>query len=235
MGQKVRPTGFRTGIMIDWLSQLVRQQAGLRRAAGRRLQDPQVRQEEVRPLGHRPHPDRADAREGHGLHLLGPRRHDHRQEGPGGRQADQGAGRPVPPAHRSQDDGGQPAGGRSAAGGRGHRRAAGKAGQLSPDHEAGHRADDGSGRQGRSHSAVRPAGRVGNGPDRKRHGSAAFRFRRCGPRSSIGFAEAKTAQGHIGIKVWINNGDYLNPEEDSDAANAQAGKVPKKPARRGKR
>jgi small subunit ribosomal protein S3 len=33
-----------------------------------------------------------------------------------------------------------------------------------------------------------------------------------------GFAEAKTAQGHIGIKVWINNGDYLNPEEPSEAA-----------------
>jgi small subunit ribosomal protein S3 len=28
-----------------------------------------------------------------------------------------------------------------------------------------------------------------------------------------GFAEARTAQGHIGIKVWINNGDYLDPEE----------------------
>ncbi len=50
-----------------------------------------------------------------------------------------------------------------------------------------------------------------------------------------GFTEAKTAQGHIGIKVWINNGDYLNPEDESDAANAQAGKVPKKPARQGKR
>jgi len=50
-----------------------------------------------------------------------------------------------------------------------------------------------------------------------------------------GFAEAKTAQGHIGIKVWINNGDYLNPEENSDAAHAQAGKVSKKPARPGKR
>jgi small subunit ribosomal protein S3 len=50
-----------------------------------------------------------------------------------------------------------------------------------------------------------------------------------------GFAEAKTAQGHIGVKVWINNGDYLNPEENSDAANAQAGKVSKKPARQGKR
>src|SRR5918911_1650840 len=50
-----------------------------------------------------------------------------------------------------------------------------------------------------------------------------------------GFAEAKTAQGHIGIKVWINNGDYLDPEEASDAAHAQAGKVSKKPARQAKR
>jgi small subunit ribosomal protein S3 len=50
-----------------------------------------------------------------------------------------------------------------------------------------------------------------------------------------GFAEAKTAQGHIGIKVWINNGDYLSPEEPTDAPHAQAGKVPKKPTGRGKR
>jgi small subunit ribosomal protein S3 len=50
-----------------------------------------------------------------------------------------------------------------------------------------------------------------------------------------GFAEAKTAQGHIGIKVWINNGDYLDPEEATDAAHAQASKVPKKPTRQGKR
>jgi len=54
-------------------------------------------------------------------------------------------------------------------------------------------------------------------------------------RIDYGFAEAKTAQGHIGIKVWINNGDYLTPQEDSDAANAQASKVPKKPTRQGKR
>jgi small subunit ribosomal protein S3 len=51
----------------------------------------------------------------------------------------------------------------------------------------------------------------------------------------FGFTEAKTAQGHIGIKVWINNGDYLSSEESGDAANAQAGKVSKKPARQGKR
>src|SRR5947209_10026123 len=54
-------------------------------------------------------------------------------------------------------------------------------------------------------------------------------------RVEFGFTEAKTAQGHIGIKVWINNGDYLNPEEDRDAVNAQTGKVPKKPTRQGKR
>jgi small subunit ribosomal protein S3 len=54
-------------------------------------------------------------------------------------------------------------------------------------------------------------------------------------RVEYGFTEAKTAQGHIGIKVWINNGDYLNPEEDSDAANAQARQVPKKPTRQGRR
>jgi small subunit ribosomal protein S3 len=50
-----------------------------------------------------------------------------------------------------------------------------------------------------------------------------------------GFAEASTAQGNIGIKIWINNGDYLAPEEANDAANAQTGKVQKKPARSGKR
>lgn len=54
-------------------------------------------------------------------------------------------------------------------------------------------------------------------------------------RVEYGFAEASTAQGNIGIKVWINNGDYLTPEENSDAAYAQTGKVSKKPARQGKR
>ena len=50
-----------------------------------------------------------------------------------------------------------------------------------------------------------------------------------------GFNEAKTAQGHIGIKVWINNGDFMDPEEDTNALNAQASKVSKKPSRQNKR
>jgi small subunit ribosomal protein S3 len=44
-----------------------------------------------------------------------------------------------------------------------------------------------------------------------------------------GFAEAKTAQGHIGIKVWINNGDYLSPEDNTDGSDAAQ---PRKPQRR---
>lgn len=48
-----------------------------------------------------------------------------------------------------------------------------------------------------------------------------------------GFHEASSAQGNIGIKVWINNGDYLSPEGNTDGSDAQAGKVPKKPTRRG--
>jgi small subunit ribosomal protein S3 len=51
---------------------------------------------------------------------------------------------------------------------------------------------------------------------------------------SYGFTEAKTAQGHIGIKVWVNQGDYLD-EESGDAAHAQAGQVSKKPKRSHKR
>jgi small subunit ribosomal protein S3 len=50
-----------------------------------------------------------------------------------------------------------------------------------------------------------------------------------------GFTEAKTAQGHIGIKTWINNGDFLDAEGDDNAANAQKSKVSKKPARKSQR
>ena len=48
-----------------------------------------------------------------------------------------------------------------------------------------------------------------------------------------GFAEAKTAQGHIGIQVWINNGMF--EEDGSDGADAQEGQASKKPKRTYKR
>src|SRR6185295_14249955 len=47
-----------------------------------------------------------------------------------------------------------------------------------------------------------------------------------------GFTEASTAQGHIGVQVWINQGMYGS---ESDGADAQEGQAPKKPKRTYKR
>jgi small subunit ribosomal protein S3 len=48
-----------------------------------------------------------------------------------------------------------------------------------------------------------------------------------------GLAEAKTAQGIIGVKVWVDLGDY--EEEAGDGADAKAGQAPQKPKRSHKR
>ncbi len=49
-----------------------------------------------------------------------------------------------------------------------------------------------------------------------------------------GLAESKTTMGIIGVKVWINLGDYSN-EETADGTNAKTGQAPKKPKRTYKR
>jgi small subunit ribosomal protein S3 len=48
-----------------------------------------------------------------------------------------------------------------------------------------------------------------------------------------GFAEALIAQGHIGVQVWINQGLYS--EDENDGADAKTGQAPKKPKRAYKR
>lgn len=48
-----------------------------------------------------------------------------------------------------------------------------------------------------------------------------------------GFTEAMTAQGHIGVQVWVNQGMYQ--EEEIHGADAQEGQAPKKPKRTYKR
>ena len=48
-----------------------------------------------------------------------------------------------------------------------------------------------------------------------------------------GFTEAMTAQGHIGIQVWINQGMFEG--DSSDGADAEAGQASKKPKRSYKR
>jgi small subunit ribosomal protein S3 len=52
-------------------------------------------------------------------------------------------------------------------------------------------------------------------------------------RIDYGFAEAMIAQGHLGVQVWINQGMYS--EEQTDGLDAQAGQAPKKPKRSYKR
>ena len=47
-----------------------------------------------------------------------------------------------------------------------------------------------------------------------------------------GFCEAPTAQGNIGVQVWVNQGMY---EETGNGADAQEGQAPKKPTRSYKR
>lgn len=49
-----------------------------------------------------------------------------------------------------------------------------------------------------------------------------------------GLCEAKTAQGIIGVKVWIDLGDYAD-EETGDGADAKAGQAPKGPKKTYKR
>src|SRR5262249_33214450 len=48
-------------------------------------------------------------------------------------------------------------------------------------------------------------------------------------KEEYGFSDAATAQGNIGVKVWVNNGDYLAPEPE------QAAPAPGGPGGRGRR
>ena len=48
-----------------------------------------------------------------------------------------------------------------------------------------------------------------------------------------GFTEAKTAQGHIGVQVWVNQGTYEGTEDDG--VDAEKSEAPKKPKRTYKR
>jgi small subunit ribosomal protein S3 len=48
-----------------------------------------------------------------------------------------------------------------------------------------------------------------------------------------GFAEASTAQGNIGIQVWVNQG--MHEGDATDGVNAEASEAPKKPKRTYKR
>ena len=158
MGQKVNPVGFRTGIMDGWKSRWYASKQEFSRPAGRGPQDPQVHQGEVQVRRHPQDRDRADPRRGEGHPAHRPAGHHHRPQGAGGRAAAGRVAGPDRPADQHQDRGNHPARDPRPAGGRGHRRAAGQAGQLPPHDEAGDRQTMEAGAKG---IKIQLAGRLG--------------------------------------------------------------------------
>src|SRR5690348_379144 len=82
---------------------------------------------------------------------------------------------------------------------------------------------------------VQLAGRLGGSEMARREKQIAGSIPLSTLRAKIdyGFTEAKTAQGHIGVQVWVNQGMYQ--EEEIHGADAQEGQAPKKPKRAYKR
>jgi small subunit ribosomal protein S3 len=82
---------------------------------------------------------------------------------------------------------------------------------------------------------IQLAGRLGGAEMARREKSIAGSIPLSTLRAKIdyGFAEAMIAQGHIGIQVWINQGLY--DEESADGDDAKASQAPKKPKRSYKR
>lgn len=82
---------------------------------------------------------------------------------------------------------------------------------------------------------IQLAGRLGGSEMARREKAIAGSIPLSTLRAKIdyGFTEAMTAQGHIGVQVWINQGMYQ--EDQTDGADAQEGQAPKKPKRTYKR
>jgi small subunit ribosomal protein S3 len=82
---------------------------------------------------------------------------------------------------------------------------------------------------------IQLAGRLGGAEMSRREKAIAGSMPLSTLRAKIdyGFAEAKIAQGHLGVQVWINQGMFS--EVDVNGSDAQAGQAPKKPKRAYKR
>lgn len=82
---------------------------------------------------------------------------------------------------------------------------------------------------------IQLAGRLGGSEMARREKSIAGSIPLSTLRAKIdyGFTEAMTPQGHIGVQVWVNQGMYH--EDETDGVDAQEGQAPKKPKRTYKR
>ncbi len=229
MGQKVRPTGFRTGIMVDWLSnwyaskadysELLVEDHKIRKFVKKRYGDAgiskiriQRTRERVTVYVHAARVGMIIGKKGQEVDKLTKDLEDlcHRHI----EVKTMEVNRPeIDPQLVAED-------------------IAGQLMKRSSFRRTMKRAIDTTMEAGAKGIRVQMAGRLGGAEMARTESSMAGSIPLSTLRARVeyGFAEAKTAQGNIGIKVWINNGDYLSPEEHPENLPA-----PPRPRGRGQR
>ena len=215
MGQKVRPTGFRTGIMVDWLShwyaskqdfsELLVEDAKIRKFVKKRYKDAgisririQRTREKVTVFIHSARVGMIIGKKGQEVDKLTKDLEDlcHRHIEVKTIEVN----RPeVDPQLVAED-------------------IAEQLQKRSSFRRSMKRAIDTTMEAGAKGIRIQMAGRLAGSEMARTESSMAGSIPLSTLRARIeyGFAEAKTAQGHIGVKVWINNGDYLSQENVAD-------------------
>lgn len=231
MGQKVNPIGFRTGIMLDWKS---RWYASKKEFADLLIEDKKIRdyitkkykfagiptveiertRDEVRVVLHAARPGIIIGRKGTQVEQL-----QDELQALVGRRINikiEEISRPELQAHLVAEEIGEQLIKRAA-----FRRTMKRA--LEQTMEAGAKG-----------IKIQLAGRLGGAEMARREKQIAGSIPLSTLRAKIdyGFVEAKTAQGHIGIQVWINQGEYEDQNNGADAQESQASKKPKRAYKR---
>jgi small subunit ribosomal protein S3 len=216
MGQKVRPTGFRTGIMVDWLShwyankqdfsELLVEDAKIRRFVKKRYGDAgiskiriQRTRERVTVYVHAARVGMIIGKKGQEVDKLTKDLEDlcHRHI----EVKTMEVNRPeIDPQLVAED-------------------IAGQLMKRASFRRTMKRSIDTTMEAGAKGVRIQLAGRLGGAEMARTESSMAgsIPLSTLRARVEFGFAEAHTAQGNIGVKVWINNGDYLSPEEPTEA------------------
>jgi small subunit ribosomal protein S3 len=238
MGQKVNPTGFRTGIMTGWKSrwyaskqefsdllvedQKIRNFIKHRRDRGGKPMYPMIARieiertrDEVKVILHSARPGVLIGRKGERVEEL-----QNELQNMTGRRINlkiEEVGRPEVVAQLVAEDVAEQLSKRSS-----FRRTMKRA--LEQTMEAGAKG-----------IKIQLAGRLGGAEMARREKQIAgsIPLSTLQARIDYGFAEAKIAQGHIGVQVWVNQGMYS--EGDTDGVDAQTGQASKKPKRTYKR
>jgi small subunit ribosomal protein S3 len=232
MGQKVHPTGFRTGIMMGWksrwyaskqeFSELLLEDCKLRkfikekyRFAGIPRIEIERTRDEVKVVLHTARPGIIIGRKGQEVERLQGEMQDLI-----GRRINikiEEIGRPEIQAQLVAEDIAEQLAKRSS-----FRRTMKRA--IEQTMEAGAKG-----------IKIQLAGRLGGSEMARREKQIAGAMPLSTLRAKIdyGFTEAMTAQGHIGVQVWVNQGMYQ--EDEIHGADALEGQAPKKPKRAYKR